>query len=83
MAAHDTGSILCNYATLQWACSVRDFIAAETIIGAGGWMDDVIVHDGPIVKDGYMSLPEKPGLGVELNPDVLKAHLAAGESYWS
>jgi L-alanine-DL-glutamate epimerase-like enolase superfamily enzyme len=83
MAAHNTGSILCNYATLQWACAVRNFIAAETIIGRGGWMDDVIVHDGPVVKDGYMTLPDKPGLGVELNPDVVKAHLAKGESYWT
>jgi len=83
MAAHDTGSILCNYATLQWACSVRNFIASETVIGTGGWMDDIIVHSGPIVKDGYIALPEKPGLGVELNPDVVKAHLAKGETYWT
>ena len=83
MMAHNTGSILCNYATLQWACSVRNFIASETIIGRGGWMDDIILHDGPVVKDGYLALPEKPGLGVELNPDVVKAHLVKGETYWS
>jgi L-alanine-DL-glutamate epimerase-like enolase superfamily enzyme len=83
MAAHNTGSILANYATLQWSCSVKDFIASETIIGNGGWMDDIIIHDGPIVKDGHIALPDKPGLGVELNPDVVKAHLAAGEVYWS
>jgi L-alanine-DL-glutamate epimerase-like enolase superfamily enzyme len=28
------------------------------------------------------ALPEKPGLGIELNPDVVKAHLAKGETYW-
>jgi L-alanine-DL-glutamate epimerase-like enolase superfamily enzyme len=83
MAAHNTGAILCNYATVQWACSVRDFFAAETVIGRGTWMDDVIVHDGPIVKDGHIELPDKPGLGVKLDPDVVKAHLAEGEEYWS
>jgi L-alanine-DL-glutamate epimerase-like enolase superfamily enzyme len=82
MCAHDTGSILCNYATVQWACAVRDFLAAETLIGNGGWMDDLIVHDGLVVKDGHIALPEKPGLGIELNPDVVKAHLAKGETYW-
>jgi len=61
---------------------VRNFLAAETVIGNGGWMDDIIVHDGLIVKDGYTALPEKPGLGIELNPDVVKAHLAKGETYW-
>ena len=58
-------------------------LAEETLIGRRGWMDDVILHDGPIVKDGYIALPEKPGLGVDLNPDVVKAHLATGEVYWS
>jgi L-alanine-DL-glutamate epimerase-like enolase superfamily enzyme len=83
MAAHNTGSILCNYATVQWAASCRSFVGAETIIGNGGWMDDVIVHDGPIVKEGHITLPDKPGVGVELNPEVVKAHLAKGEVYWS
>ena len=82
MCAHDTGSIVCNYATVQWACAVRDFLGAETVIGNGDWMDDVIVHDGLIVKDGHIALPDKPGLGIELNPSVVKAHLAAGETYW-
>jgi L-alanine-DL-glutamate epimerase-like enolase superfamily enzyme len=82
MCAHDTGSIVCNYATVQWACAVRDFLAAETVIGRGGWMDDLILHEGPIVKDGHIALPDKPGLGIELNPDVVKVHLAKGETYW-
>ena len=52
MAAHNTGSVICNMATAHWAGAVRDFLAAETVIGRGNWMDDVIVHEGPIVKDG-------------------------------
>jgi L-alanine-DL-glutamate epimerase-like enolase superfamily enzyme len=82
MAAHDTGSIVCNIATVHWAASVRDFLAAETLIGRGNWMDDVIVHEGPIVKDGHFAVPTKPGLGIELNKEVVKANLARGEKYW-
>jgi L-alanine-DL-glutamate epimerase-like enolase superfamily enzyme len=82
MAAHDTGSIICNIATVHWAASVRDFLAAETLIGRGNWMDDVILHDGPIVKDGHIAVPTKPGLGIELNKEVVKANLARGEKYW-
>ena len=25
---------------------------------------------------------DKPGLGVDINPDVAKAHLAPGETWW-
>ena len=82
MCSHNSASVICNYASVQWACSVRDFLAAETQIGDGGWMDDVILHDGPIVKDSHITLPDMPGLGIELNPDVVKAHLAKGEVYW-
>jgi L-alanine-DL-glutamate epimerase-like enolase superfamily enzyme len=82
MAAHDTGSIVCNIATVHWAASVRDFLAAETLIGRGNWMDDVILHDGPIVKDGHIAVPTKPGLGIELNKEVVEANLARGEKYW-
>ncbi len=45
-------------------------------------MDDVILHEGPLVAQGYIAVPRKPGLGVELNPDVVKANLAEGEKYW-
>ena len=82
MCAHDSAAAVTNIATLHWASTVRNFIAAETMIGTGGWMDDVIVHDGPLVKNSQMTVPTKPGLGIELNPDVVKAHLAKDETYW-
>ena len=82
MCSHNSASIVCNFAAVQWAASVRDFLAAETMIGNGTWMDDVILHDGPIVKNSHITLPDKPGIGVELNPDVVKAHLAKDETWW-
>jgi L-alanine-DL-glutamate epimerase-like enolase superfamily enzyme len=82
MANHNTGSVINTMATVQWAASIRDYIACETVIGRRDWMDDVIVHEGPVVKNGFIEVPNKPGLGIELNPDVVKAHLAPGESWW-
>jgi L-alanine-DL-glutamate epimerase-like enolase superfamily enzyme len=82
MATHNTGSIVATLANVQWAASIRDFIAIETVMGKGDWLDDVVVHDGPIFKDGYIEVSRKPGLGIELNPDVVKAHLAQGETWW-
>jgi L-alanine-DL-glutamate epimerase-like enolase superfamily enzyme len=82
MATHNTGSQVFTYATIQWAASIRDFITCETITGQGGWMDQVLVLDGPYIKNGFIQIPDKPGLGIELNPDVAKAHLAEGERWW-
>jgi L-alanine-DL-glutamate epimerase-like enolase superfamily enzyme len=83
MACHNTGSQVNTYATCQWAASIRDYMACETVTGQGGWMDQVLVLDAPYIKNGFVQVTDKPGLGITLNPDVVKAHLAPGETYWS
>jgi L-alanine-DL-glutamate epimerase-like enolase superfamily enzyme len=82
MATHNTGSQLNTWATCQWAGSIRDFIACETVTGKGDWMDDLLILDGPYIENGYLRITDKPGLGVDLNPDVAQAHLAKGETWW-
>ena len=83
MANHNTGSQVCTYASAQWAASIRDYLALETITGQGGWMDQVLLLDGPYIQDGFIRVSEKPGLGIELNPDIVRAHLAPGETWWA
>ena len=57
-------------------------MALETISGQGGWMDEVLVLDRPYIQDGFIRVSDKPGLGIELNPDIVRAHLAPGETWW-
>ncbi len=82
MATHNTGSIVATLANAQWAASIRDYIACETVMGNGDWLDKMVVYDEPMFKDGYITVSKKPGLGFDLNPDVVRAHLAAGEQWW-
>jgi L-alanine-DL-glutamate epimerase-like enolase superfamily enzyme len=82
MANHNTGSQVYTYAAAQWAASIHDYISLETITGEGGWMDQVVLLDGPYIKDGFVQVADKPGLGIELNPDIVRAHLAPGETWW-
>jgi L-alanine-DL-glutamate epimerase-like enolase superfamily enzyme len=82
MATHNTGSMVHTLATAHWASTIRDFIVSETVVGRGDWMDDVIIHKGPVIKEGFIKLSDEPGLGLELNPEVVRAHLAPGELYW-
>ena len=82
MTNHNTGSQLNTWATCQWASSIRDYMTCETITGVGGWMDELLALDAPYIRDGFVTVSDKPGLGADLNPDVAKAHLAAGEVWW-
>ena len=54
----------------------------ETAYFDGGWGDDVILHDGSLCENGYVEVPDKTGLGIELNPDIVKANLLPGEVWW-
>ena len=82
LANHNTGSQVNTYASAQWAASIRDYMSLETVTGQGTWMDQVLMLDGPYIKDGFIQVSDKAGLGITLNPDVVRAHLAAGETYW-
>ena len=39
------------------------------------WWDDLVVRDEPLIQDGYIEVPEKPGIGVELDEDVAQERL--------
>jgi len=60
-------------AELPWGHMVGDPVK--------GW-EEIVIHDGPLVKDGRILIPDKPGLGVEPNLEYLRGHLAPGETWW-
>ena len=85
IACHNTGSHVNTYATCQWAASIRDFMSCETSTGDAGAMEalgNVLLLDGPYIKDGFVEVSSKPGLGITLNPDMVKKHLVPGETWW-
>jgi hypothetical protein len=38
--------------------------------------------DKPIIDKGFAKVPEKPGLGFEVNEEVVKKHLQQGTGYF-
>ena len=82
MTAHNTASQLHTYQVCQWAASVRDFVVCETFTGEGGWRDQILQLDGTYIKDGFITVSDKPGTGVTLNKEVVTAHLAPGQQWW-
>ncbi len=80
-AAHNPASPVGTIASCHAAASMRDFRIHE-LAKYIDWWQDLVIHDGPIFKDGYLTIQDKPGLGIELNPDVARRHLAPGETWW-
>jgi len=80
-AAHNPASPVGTIASAHAAASMRNFRVHELAKYIDYWQD-IVVHDGPIIENGYLTIQDKPGYGIELNPDVVRAHLVPGEKWW-
>jgi hypothetical protein len=63
-------------ASVHLAATLKNFIVMENhAIDMPWWGDLVTGPPKPIIQEGYIRVPDAPGLGVELNEAVVKEHL--------
>jgi len=76
-AIHMAGSPLATMGAVHTAATLDNFVAmechAEDFIS--WWQQLITGVTQPLIKDGYITVPDTPGLGVELNEPVVKEHL--------
>ncbi len=76
MAMHFAGTPVSSMANVHCAAATENFLVLENHSVEVPWWGDLV--DGvekPIVNKGFITVPEKPGLGVTLNDEVMKQHL--------
>ncbi len=70
-------------ASVHCAAATANFLACENHSLDVPWWDDLVEGiDKPIINKGFIKVPDKPSLGVTLNEDVVKRHLAPGTGYF-
>ena len=75
MAMHFAGTPVSFMANIHCAAATQNFMALEHhSVDVDYWLD-LVKTKKPIVEKGFAHVPEAPGLGVELNHDVVKKHL--------
>jgi L-alanine-DL-glutamate epimerase-like enolase superfamily enzyme len=83
MAMHFAGTPVSCMASVHCAAATENFLALENHSVEVPWWDDLVEGiEKPILHRGYISVPEKPGLGITLNDEVVKQHLTPGTSYF-
>jgi L-alanine-DL-glutamate epimerase-like enolase superfamily enzyme len=83
MAMHFAGSPISFLANVHCAAATQNFVALEHhSIDVPWWEDLVTGIEKPIVKNGFVTVPETPGLGVDLNEAVVRAHLVKDSGYF-
>jgi L-alanine-DL-glutamate epimerase-like enolase superfamily enzyme len=80
MAMHFAGSPISFMANVHCAAATENFVALEHHSVDVPWWEDLATGiDKPLNQRGYARVPERPGLGIDLNLDVVKRHLRRGE----
>jgi L-alanine-DL-glutamate epimerase-like enolase superfamily enzyme len=88
VATHNVMGPIATIASANCAATMLDFIGHESYDytkdsrdGHADW-GTLVEYDRDIIKDGYIQLSDKPGLGLDLNKDVAMKYLVEGEKWW-
>jgi len=84
MAMHFAGSPISYMANVHTAAATENFIALEHHSLDVPWWETLVTTTGgqPLFDKGFAPVPDSPGLGVEINPEAIKAHLRQGAGYF-
>ncbi len=75
-AIHFAGSPVGCMAAVHMISTIKDFVVMENHAADIPWWADLVTGPAkPIIQNGYIPVPNTPGLGVELNEEVCKQHL--------
>jgi galactonate dehydratase len=78
VAPHNVSSPIGTVASVHACATVPNAFVLEWHAREVEWWDEL--HTGEqLIEDGRIAVPEEPGLGIELDPDVVAEHLAPGE----
>jgi gluconate/galactonate dehydratase len=86
MAVHMAESPIACMAAVHSVAATENFLALENHSVDEPWWNEIVNGlPSPIVQDGFIQVPDGPGLGIEsLNDEVIREHLAPDEpSLWS
>ena len=78
MAMHQAGTPVSFMASVHCAAATQNFLALEHHSVDLPWWEDLVTmtDGGKMIENGFARVPlTAPGLGIELNEDVLKSHI--------
>jgi L-alanine-DL-glutamate epimerase-like enolase superfamily enzyme len=74
LAPHNVGSPVATMAGVHVGATVPNFLALEFHARDVPWWDDLVDADDPLIEDGEIRVPDEPGLGIDLDWDVVETH---------
>ncbi len=76
MALHMAAMPVAQMASVHCAAATENFIALENHYVDEPWWNEIVTGlSNPIIQDGFMAVPDAPGLGIDLNEEAIGEHI--------
>lgn len=82
VALHNVGTLIRTYASAHLSMAMQNFYKSESSLGERAVLQEMTPAEPPVVKNGILQVPDRPGLGLMLDDDFLKKHLIKDEPWW-
>jgi galactonate dehydratase len=73
VAPHNFYGHLCSCISANFCAAIPNFRIMEIDIDDVPWKDDLVTHP-PVIEDGHLLLPTRPGWGTDINEEAVRAH---------
>lgn len=83
VAPHNISSPVGTLAAVHFCAAIPNFLALEFHASEVPFWNDLIEGlSAPLIHDGFIEVPDKPGLGVTLNEEVARRYARKGEPFF-
>ena len=83
IAPHNISSPIGTMVSAHYCTAIPNFLALEFHASEVPFWNDLVEGlPKPIIQNGFIAIPEKPGLGITLNEEVARRFARKGESFF-
>ena len=82
LAPHNISGPIGTLASAHTCASIPNFLALEWHAASVPFFDELLVGGGPVIVDGYVELPDRPGIGADLDLEVARRYARPGATFF-
>ena len=83
LAPHNIAGPIGTLASAHVCASIPNFLALEWHAASVPFFDELVTLDRPVIEGGYVTLPDGPGIGAELDVEVARRYARPGEPFFA
>ena len=82
LAPHNVCGPLGTVASCHVCASIPNFLILEWHWLNRPYWDELAIVERPLIENGYIQIPDKPGIGIELNEEVARRYQRPGTPFF-